>query len=205
VLRASIHKNVKFMLPMIASLAEVKRTKDLIKICHDELKREGKAFDRHMSLGIMIEIPSAAVIIRDFAGEIDFVSIGTNDLIQYLLAVDRGNEIVSTLYQEFNPAVIRTLYHIIKAGKESGITVSMCGAMAGDTFAVPLLVGMGLESLSVSSSGIPLLKRIIRSLSMEEMKALADECLALKTEKEISTRIHKFFGNKIHYHIKNLY
>jgi phosphotransferase system enzyme I (PtsI) len=205
VLRSSVHKNVKFMLPMIASLAEVRRSKELIKECQDELKHEGKPFDKHMSIGIMIEIPSAAVIIKDFAGEIDFVSIGTNDLIQYLLAVDRGNEIVSSLYQEFNPAVIRTLDHISREGKSCGLAVSMCGAMAGDPFAVPLLIGMGIESLSISASGIPLLKRIIRSLSLEEMKSLAHECLVLKTEKEVSARIHKFFNQKIHDQIKHLY
>ncbi len=205
ILRASVHKNVKFMLPMIASMAEVKRSKELIKECQDELKKEGKLFDKHIPVGIMIEIPSAAVIIRDFAGEIDFVSIGTNDLIQYLLAVDRGNEIVSSLYQEFNPAVIRTLNHIIKEGKSVSLNVGMCGAMAADTFAVPLLVGMGLESLSVSASAIPMIKRIIRSLSFEEMKTLAEECLVLKTEKEVSARVHKFFSHKIHDQIKNLY
>jgi phosphotransferase system enzyme I (PtsI) len=205
VLRASVHKNIKFMLPMIASLAEVRQSKELIKVCQDELKKEGKLFDKHMSIGIMIEIPSAALIIKDFAGEIDFVSIGTNDLIQYLLAVDRGNEIVSSLYQEFNPAVIRILNYIIREGKSNGLSVSMCGAMAADPFAVPILVGMGLDSISVSASAIPTIKRIVRSLSFEEMKALADECLIFKTEKEISTRIHKFFNQKIHDQIKNLY
>jgi phosphoenolpyruvate-protein phosphotransferase (PTS system enzyme I) len=204
-LRASSNKNVKFMLPMIASIDEVRRSKELIRECKEELRREGKAFDQHISVGIMIEIPSAAVLVGDFVEEVDFISIGTNDLIQYLLAVDRGNEIVSGLYQEFHPSVVRTLNHIVSEGTKSGKMISMCGAMASDTFAIPLLIGMGLKSLSVSASAIPLIKRIIRSLSYGELQALASECLALKTEEEINNRLHKFFKTKLHDQIKNLY
>ncbi|MEW5841962.1 MAG: phosphoenolpyruvate--protein phosphotransferase [Bacteroidota bacterium] len=205
ILRASTHKNIKFMLPMIASLAEIRRTKEIVKECQEELKKEGTAFDKHLSLGVMIEIPSAAVLIKDFAKEVDFVSIGTNDLIQYLLAVDRGNEIVSALYQEFHPAVVQTINHIIQGGKESKILVSMCGAMAADPFAVPLLIGLGLESLSVSASAVPLIKRIIRNIDSKEVQALAKECLALSTEKDINDRIHKYFNHKLQDQIKNLY
>ena len=205
VLRASSNKNVKFMLPMIASITEVRISKDLIKECQDELRAEGKIYDKHISVGIMIEIPSAAVLISDFMEEVDFVSIGTNDLIQYLLAVDRGNEIVSGLYQEFNPAVVRTLYQIISEGRKSGKMISMCGAMASDIFAIPLLIGMGLQSLSASASAIPLIKRIVRSLSYKELNILALECLTMKTEKEINGRLHKFFNLKLHDQIKSLY
>lgn len=205
VLRASSHKNVKLMLPMIASMIEIKDSKEIISQCKDELKKEGKVFDKHMGLGIMIEIPSAAVLIRDFAEEVDFVSIGTNDLIQYLLAVDRGNEIVSNIYQEFHPAVVRTLHHIISEGKNAGTMVSMCGEMAADPFAVPLLVGLGLNSMSVSASAIPLIKKIIRNLSYKEMQLLASECLAFKTEKEINNCMHRFFNEKEKDQIKNLY
>ena len=205
ILRASTHKNIKFMLPMIASLAEIRRTKEIVKECQEELKKEGTAYDKHLALGIMIEIPSAAVLIKDFAKEVDFVSIGTNDLIQYLLAVDRGNEIVSALYQEFHPAVVQTINHIIQGGKESKILVSMCGAMAADPFAVPLLIGLGLESLSVSASAVPLIKRIIRNIDSKEVQVLAKECLALNTEKEINDRLHKYFNHKLQDQIKNLY
>ncbi|PKL82905.1 MAG: phosphoenolpyruvate--protein phosphotransferase [Ignavibacteriae bacterium HGW-Ignavibacteriae-3] len=205
VLRASSHKNIKLMLPMIASLIEVKRSKELINECKDELKKEGINFDKHMGLGIMIEIPSAAVLIRDFAEEVDFVSIGTNDLIQYLLAVDRGNEIVSSIYQEFHPAVVRTLHYIISEGMNCGKSVSMCGEMAADPFAVPLLIGLGLDTISVSASAIPLIKKIIRNLSYKELKAVADECLAFKSEKEINDRMHRFFNENEKDQIKNLY
>ena len=193
------------MLPMIASILEIRKSKEIIAECKDELKKEGIIFDKHMGLGIMIEIPSAAVLMRDFADEVDFVSIGTNDLIQYLLAVDRGNEIVSDLYQEFHPAVVRTLHHIISEGKKAGKLVSMCGEMAADPFAVPLLIGLGLDSISVSSSAIPLIKNIIRKLTYKELQSLAEECLAFKTEKEINNRMHRFFNEIEKNQIKNLY
>ena len=205
VLRASTHKNIKLMLPMIASLSEIRRSKEILKECQEDLKKEGTAFDKHLPIGIMIEIPSAAVLMKDFAEEVDFVSIGTNDLIQYLLAVDRGNEIVSNLYQEFHPAVVRTINHIIQSGKENKILVGMCGAMAADPFAVPLLIGLGLKSLSVSASAVPLIKRIIRNIDSKEVQVLSKECLELKTEKEINNHLHKYFNNKLQDQIKNLY
>ncbi|MHB9040717.1 MAG: phosphoenolpyruvate--protein phosphotransferase [Melioribacteraceae bacterium] len=205
ILRASSHKNLKLMLPMITSISEIKKSKEIINECKEELKKEDFAFDKHMGVGIMVEVPSAAVLIRDFAEEVDFVSIGTNDLIQYILAVDRGNEIVSSLYQEFHPAVVRTLHHIISESKNAGTMVSMCGEMAADPFAVPLLVGLGLDSLSVSASAIPLIKKIIRNLTYKELQSLATECLAFKTEKEINNRMRRFFNEKEKDHIKNLY
>jgi len=205
ILRASANKNVKVMLPMIASMFEILKSKEMINECKEELRKEGKIFDRHLNIGIMIEIPSAAVLIKDFAEEVDFVSIGTNDLIQYLLAVDRGNEIVSNIYQEFHPAVVRTLHHIISEGKKAKTMVNMCGEMAADPFAVPLLIGLGLDSISVSASAIPLIKKIIRGLNYKETQELARECVEFKTEKEIKNRIHKFFNEKLRDQIKNLY
>jgi phosphotransferase system enzyme I (PtsI) len=205
ILRASTHKNVKVMLPMIASMREILESKQLIEECKIELKKEKINFDKHISVGIMIEIPSAAVLIKDFAEEVDFVSIGTNDLIQYLLAVDRGNDIVGDIYQEFHPAVIRTLSQIITGGKSAGKMVSMCGEMAADPFAVPLLIGLGLESISVSASAIPHIKRIIRSLEYKDLQKLAKECLALKTEREINDLVHSFFNLKIQDQVNNIY
>jgi len=137
-----------------------------------------------MGVGIMIEIPSAAVLIKDFAEEVDFVSIGTNDLIQYLLAVDRGNDIVGDIYQEFHPAVIRTLSNIITEGKAVGKMVSMCGEMAADPFAVPLLIGLGLKSFSVSASAIPQIKKIIRGLEFKEFRNCKRMSLLLSLKKK---------------------
>ena len=204
ILRASNHKNVKIMLPMIASLNEIIESKRLIEECKKELSEQRISYDKNIGIGIMIEIPSAAVMTRDFAKEVEFISIGTNDLIQYLLAVDRGNDIVSKQYQEFHPAVVRTLKHIISEGKKAGVYVSMCGEMAADPFAVPLLVGLGLDSLSVSASAIPFIKKIIRSLDYQELQNLASECLEMTSEKEISQHLHKFFNTKIQDIIKKL-
>ena len=205
ILRASSNKNIKLMIPMVTTLEEVREYKKIIEDCKNELKSEGKQFDKEISVGAMVEIPSIAVMAFEFAEESDFLSIGTNDLIQYTLAVDRGNEIVSRLYQEFNPAIVRMLSQIIKSGKEAGKLVSMCGEMAADPFAVPLLVGLGLESFSVSPSMIPQIKKIIRSISHEEAKKLAEKCLSLRLEKEINEILHEFYSKKVHDQIESLY
>lgn len=197
VLRASINKNIKFMIPMVTELAEIRKFKMLLDDCKSELKKEGKHFDRTMKIGVMIEIPSAAIMAKEFAEQVDFLSIGTNDLIQYLLAVDRGNEIVASLYQEFHPAVVRMLDHIIKEGKRAKIMVSLCGEMSSDPVAIPLLIGLGLDCLSMSVSAIPTVKKIVRKVSYKECKALADKCLALTTELEINNKLHIFFTNNI--------
>lgn len=205
VLRASSHKNVKFMIPMIASISEMRRIKAMVDECKKELIKEGKRIDKEMALGMMMEVPSAALLTKEFAEEVDFISIGTNDLIQYTMAVDRGNDIVSKQYQEFHPAVVRLLAFIISESKKVGTPVSLCGEMAADPFAVPLLIGLGLESLSVSASAIPQLKKIIRSLNYKELKEMADECLSFRTEKEINNLLHSFFNKKMQDVLKNLY
>jgi phosphoenolpyruvate-protein phosphotransferase (PTS system enzyme I) len=197
VLRSSVNKNVKFMIPMVTELAEIRKFKWLLEECKIELKKEGKHFDKGMKIGVMIEIPSAAVMAKEFAEEVDFLSIGTNDLIQYLLAVDRGNEIVSNLYQEFHPAVIRMLSYIIKEGKKARVMVSLCGEMSSDPVAIPLLIGMGLDCLSMSVSAIPTIKKIIRNISYKECHALAEQCLTLQTELEVNNKLHIFFTNNI--------
>jgi len=193
VLRSGILKNVKLMLPMVSSIYEIQNTKQLIHTCKEELKKEKKKFDSHLKIGIMVEVPSAAVLAKEFAHEVDFLSIGTNDLIQFLLAVDRGNENVSPQYQEFHPAVIKTISHVIRSAKQSNALVSMCGEMAANTFAIPLLVGMGLDSLSTSPAAIPYIKKIIRSMSYEKAKSLAEDCLNCSDIVGIIQRIDKFF------------
>jgi len=193
ILRASVNKNIQVMLPMIATIKEIRRAKEIIEECRQELKKNKIPFDKNMKIGIMMEVPSAALMTKEFANEVDFLSIGTNDLIQYLMAVDRGNDLVADLFQEFNPAVIRTLYHIVQEAKKSHKSVSLCGEMAADTLALPLLVGLGLESLSMSPSTIAYAKRIIRSCSMEKLNELAQDCLSLVTQEEILARIEKFF------------
>ncbi|MFZ1519428.1 MAG: phosphoenolpyruvate--protein phosphotransferase [Ignavibacteriaceae bacterium] len=195
VLRASENKNIRFMIPMISTLDEVWRSLKIIQECKSELKKEKIKFDNNLKVGIMIEVPSAAVMAKDYAEEIDFISIGTNDLIQYMMAVDRGNDLVSNLYQEFSPVVIRTIDHIVKAAKHSKIPVSICGEMAADTLAIPLLVGLGLDSLSMSPTTILYAKRIIRNFEFKKAKLLAEECLECKTEVDIQKKVKKFFDD----------
>lgn len=205
ILRASNHRNIKLMIPMISSIKEIRDSKNIIEECKTELRNENIQFDEDLKIGIMIEVPSAAVMARDYAEEVSFFSIGTNDLIQYLLAVDRGNDIISNLYQEFHPAVVRTLNHIITEGKKGGVEVTMCGEMAADLIAVPLLIGLGLDAISVSPSAIPFLKRVIRNLDYSEALKLADDCLKLKTEYEIKNKLNHFFESKLLDITKNIF
>ncbi|MBL1213724.1 MAG: phosphoenolpyruvate--protein phosphotransferase [Ignavibacteriae bacterium] len=204
VLRANIHKNINFMIPMVSDITEIDKTKKIIAECNDELDKEGIQFDRYLKLGIMVEVPSVAVMSAEFSDCVDFVSIGTNDLIQYLLAVDRGNEIVSAQYQEFHPAVVRTIHHIIQNTNCDDDDISMCGEMAADIVAIPLLVGLGLKSLSVSASAIPNIKKIIKSLNYSEAKKVAEQCLKLKTADEVCAVMHKYSHEKLTDQLQNI-
>ncbi|MHC1738618.1 MAG: phosphoenolpyruvate--protein phosphotransferase [Ignavibacteriaceae bacterium] len=198
VLRASTNKNIQFMIPMVSTLNEIVRTKEIIAECKKELKRDGIQFDKDLKIGIMVEVPSAALMAKEFADYVDFFSIGTNDLIQFLMAVDRGNDIVSELYQEFHPAILRTIHHIVTEGKKSGISISICGEMAADTLAAPILVGLGLDCLSVSPSAIPSIKRTIRAINYSSAEQLAERCLKMSSEKEVAAEVEKYFHeNKI--------
>jgi phosphoenolpyruvate-protein phosphotransferase (PTS system enzyme I) len=193
VLRASQNKNIHFMLPMVTTISELRKAKEIINECKSELKKGKIGYDKNLKVGIMIEVPAAAVMAKDFAHEADFISIGTNDLIQYLMAVDRGNDLVSNLYQEFNPAVIYTIHHIVSEAKKANKSVSLCGEMAADTLAIPLLLGLGLDSLSMSPTTILYAKRIIRHITFESAKQLADECLTFNLDEQIVERLNKYF------------
>ena len=184
-LRASTKKNLWVMFPMISSVTEVRRAKELVAQAKNSLTAEKLTFDDHMKIGVMIEVPSAAVMAGDIAKEVDFLSIGTNDLIQYLLAVDRGNGIVSQLYQEFDPAVLLTIRHIIKEAHKKKIPVSMCGEMAGDPIATLLLVGLGLDEFSVIPYILPEIKKIIRSVTLREAQKIAAKALMFSTWEEV--------------------
>jgi phosphotransferase system enzyme I (PtsI) len=184
-LRASAKKNIWVMFPMISSLKEVRRAKALVTQAKDSLRAEKVVFDDTMKIGVMIEVPSAAVVAGDIAREVDFLSIGTNDLIQYLLAVDRGNDTVSQLYQEFEPAVILTIRHIIKEAHKNKIPVSMCGEMAGDPVATLLLLGLGLDEFSVIPYVLPEIKKIIRSVPLREAQKIAVKAMKFSTVEEV--------------------
>lgn len=193
ILRASAFGPVKVMYPMISSCEEVIAANHLLEDCRRELRAAGVAFDEGMEVGSMIEIPSAAVITDLLADHCDFFSIGTNDLIQYLLAVDRVNDRIAHLYEPNHPAVMRTLQFIFKAGHVRGIPVSVCGEMAGDPLYAALLVGMGATELSLSGSLLPAIKYLIRSVSQEQCRSLAQEVLKARTPAEISARLQAFY------------
>ena len=177
ILRASIYGYVRILLPMITSLAEIVRAKQIISEVRDELDASGIEHERDVEVGIMIEVPAAAVMADSFAREVDFFSVGTNDLIQYTLAVDRGNPVVSHLFQPAHPAVIKLIKHTIDAGDTAGIPVAMCGQMSGDLSYLVLLLGLGLRQFSTSPKVLPELKRAVRMIKMEDAREVASEVL----------------------------
>jgi phosphotransferase system enzyme I (PtsI) len=196
ILRASTRKNIALMFPMVSTLEEVIQAKEFVAKAQSDLKALKKRFDPNISVGVMIEVPSAAVTAEVIAREVDFLSIGTNDLIQYLLAVDRGNNIVADLYQGFHPSVIKTIKHIIDSGHEVGKWVGMCGEMAGDPLATVLLLGLGLDEFSVVSHVVPEIKKIIRSISYEDAQKIAKQVLKINTAPEVEEYLTSFMKKR---------
>jgi phosphotransferase system enzyme I (PtsI) len=196
ILRASTRKNVSVMFPMVSNIKEVRLAKQLLEQAKDELRSKHLPFDENLPVGVMIEVPSAAVIADDLAREVNFLSIGTNDLIQYLLAVDRGNDIVSELYQEFHPAVIRFLRRIIERGHQEHVWVGMCGQMAADPLATMLLLGLGLDEFSVVPTVLPEIKKIVRSIHFTEAKEVAKKLFTMQTEDEITSYLKTLMKQK---------
>ena len=170
-------------------VGEVLHLKDYLEIVKAELKSDGLKFDENIQVGVMIELPSAALMASSIAKHVDFFSIGTNDLIQYLLAVDRNNELISDLYQEFHPAVLKAIRHIIDVGHDDGIWVGMCGEMAGNPLATVLLLGLGLDEFSLVPSVLPEIKKIIRSTRFDDAQTLAAEVLTYNTTLEVKDRL----------------
>ena len=197
VLRASARHNVRIMFPMVATLSEVQKARTFFRQAQEELLRLGIPFDRKMKIGVMIEVPAAALVAEQIAAEVDILSIGTNDLIQYLMAVDRGNDSVASLFQPFNPAVLRTIKHIVDAAHRRGIQAGMCGEMAGDPLATVLLVGMGLDEFSVVPPVLPEIKKIIRSIKAKDARRVADKVLGMHSETEIREYLSTITKNKV--------
>jgi phosphotransferase system enzyme I (PtsI) len=184
-LRASAFGKIKIMFPLVSGVQELRQVKTLIREVRAELDNEGVAYNRELQIGIMIEVPSAAVIADLLATEADFFAIGTNDLIQYSLAIDRGNENVSYLYEPLHPALLRLIKGVIDAGKRAGIPVSMCGEMASDPIFAIVLLGLGLEIFSMNPSSIPVVKNVIRSVRYRDCRRIAEAALQKKTAQEI--------------------
>jgi len=185
ILRASVHGKLKIMYPMISGVEELKQANSILDEVKRDLKKESIPFDDNIEVGAMIEVPSAALTSDILAREADFFSIGTNDLIQYSLAVDRVNEKIAYLYEPTHPAVLRLIKNIIESGHQAGIWVGMCGEMAGDIIMTIILLGLGLDEFSTSPIAIPEIKRIIRTVTMNEAKTVAEEAMTLSTGKEV--------------------
>ena len=185
ILRASAHGTLKLMYPMISGMDELRRSNEILEEVRRELTTEGVPFDPQLEVGAMIEVPSAAMICDLLAKEVKFFSIGTNDLIQYSLAVDRVNEKIAYLYEPTHPAILRFIKHVIDVGHANNIWVGMCGEMAGEAAMTLLLLGMGLDEFSTSAVQLPLVKRLIRAVEYRQAQAVVEEALKLSTGKEV--------------------
>lgn len=191
ILRASVFGKIRIMFPMITTLEELIRAKEMVEESKKELKKANISFDRDIKIGTMIETPSAAMISDILAKEADFFSIGTNDLIQYSLAVDRVNEKVVSLYQPAHPGVLKLIKNVVDAGHKANIRVAMCGEMAGDPLYTIMLIGLGLDELSMSPIRIPELKKVIRSISLKEAKQVTEKVLSFSTNREVETLLRE--------------
>ncbi|PHM27322.1 phosphoenolpyruvate-protein phosphotransferase PtsI [Xenorhabdus budapestensis] len=196
ILRASAFGKLRIMFPMIISVEEIRELKAELMLLKDQLRNENKAFDESIEVGIMVETPAAATIAKHLAKEVDFFSIGTNDLTQYTLAVDRGNELISHLYNPMSPAVLSLIKQVIDASHAEGKWTGMCGELAGDERATLLLLGMGLDEFSMSAISIPSIKKIIRNANYDDAKALAEQALTQPTAQELMELVDTFIREK---------
>ena len=196
ILRASVMGNVKIMFPMISCLEEIFRAKEMLDQVKNDLKAKKIPYDENIEIGVMIEIPSAAIMADVIAEEVDFLSIGTNDLIQYTLAVDRSNVRVANLYKRLPPSVLRIVRSVADAGHSKGVWVGMCGEMAADPMATLILLGLDLDELSVSPSMLPEVKKIIRTVTFEDAEKIAEKALQMKTSEQIETYIRNVMATR---------
>lgn len=190
ILRASSYGNVKILFPMISSIEEVRRAREVLELAMQELQRAGQPYNANIEIGIMIEVPAAVAIADLLAQEVQFFSIGTNDLVQYVLAVDRMNERISHLYEPYHPAVLRMLRATVEAARHNGISVSVCGELAGDADALPMWLGLGVHDLSMSSHSVLDVKRRLIDSSEKEGSELLDQLLGCRTCAEMKSLIH---------------
>jgi phosphoenolpyruvate-protein phosphotransferase len=197
ILRASVNRNVKIMFPMISTYEEIRRINLILRKVKKELESEKIGFDEDIHVGIMVETPSAALISSHLATQVDFFSIGSNDLTQYTLGVDRGNEKISRLFDHFHPAVLNLIKQITEAGHHAHIWVGLCGELAADPLAIPLLIGLGLDELSMNPASILRAKMILRTLTIPDCEEIAQGALGFRTALEVKRflrrAIHKKF------------
>lgn len=196
VLRAMVGHNLKIMFPMVTTLAEIRAARAMVEQCRQELIREGKPIPEPVETGIMVEVPATAILADRLAPEVDFFSIGTNDLAQYVMAADRTNKAVSVLAESFSPAILRLVNEVVRAAHEHGKWVGICGEMAAEPLAIPLLAGLGLDKLSMNPPAIPLAKQIIRSLSMDEAQEIARAALQLGEAREVQELVKEHMADE---------
>jgi phosphoenolpyruvate-protein phosphotransferase (PTS system enzyme I) len=200
ILRASAFGNVQLMFPMISGLQELLDARAILEEVMRDLEREGLEHDRHIKVGIMVEVPSAVTVADMLARHVDFFSIGTNDLIQYALAIDRVNEHVAYLYQPFHPAILRMVRQVVEVARKAAIDVDLCGEMAGDPLCAPILLGLGIDNLSLNAARIPIIKKVIRTLSLQESKNDLEKIFQLET----ATQVRDFIRGKMQPLLKEL-
>jgi phosphotransferase system enzyme I (PtsI) len=196
ILRASVNRNIRIMYPMISTFEEIKQANTVLDDVKNELKKEKIDFDDHIQVGIMVETPSAAILSAQLAAHVDFFSIGSNDLTQYVLAVDRGNERVSHLFDHFHPAVLRLIKQVIDAGHKTHIWVGICGELGADPLAIPLLIGLGIDELSMSPVAIPKAKMILRALTVPECEEIAAKALKFRGAGEVKKFLRRTIAKK---------
>ena len=194
ILRAAAYGNVRILFPMISGYEEIQEAKAILDAVSDELKKEGIVHNRDIKIGIMIEVPSAVILSDILADAVDFFSIGTNDLIQFSLAIDRGNRQVAYLFNPLHPAILRLLLQTVDAARAKGKKVFMCGEMAGDPLHIPILMGLGIQEFSMNPNAIPLAKQTIRSLNVEEMRSFLCDIMKEKTAQAVMERVQRRFG-----------
>jgi phosphoenolpyruvate-protein phosphotransferase (PTS system enzyme I) len=187
ILRASAFGDVRVMFPMVSTLPELRQCVFLLHEVMEDLREAGEAFNSNIPVGTMIEVPSAAIMAPEFAREVDFFSIGTNDLIQYTLAADRTNELVADLYSPADPAVLRLIQGVVDAARKHGTGVNVCGEMSGDPLFTPLLVGLGLRQLSLAPNNLSAVKTMVRRLNVKDAEQIAAEALALHSARDVSS------------------
>jgi len=194
--RAAAYGKTRLLFPMISGVAEIRQAKKIFQEVKDELISEGSSFGSDIEIGVMIEVPAAAIIADKLAKEVDFFSIGTNDLIQYALAIDRVNERVTYLYEPLHPAVLRLVSQVVKVGHDAGIRVAMCGEMAGEPAYTLILLGLELDELSMTPSAIPRVKKIIRNATLEESRELLKKVMTFSLSADIRKYVGKYMRGR---------
>ena len=196
ILRASAYGNIRIMIPLVTGINELRTVKTILHNIMRELDQKEIKYDKNIPVGIMVETPAACVMADVLAKEADFFSIGTNDLTQYTIAVDRGNENVAYLYSAFHPAVLRSIKRVIECAKEENIEVGMCGEAAADSAMIPVLLAFGLDEFSVTASKVLETRKNIASWTMKEAAAVTDTVMGMSTEKEVSTYLRDYIVSK---------